>query len=163
MKRTTANILISLPFIALLLDRIRVVKRSVVQGKPSAVQGNANKEPSPQIDSLVKSLKQYNKAYRKGDPLISDAQYDDMIERLSIKDPENTWLKKVEPQFITKEKVFHNPPMLSIKKTYTVDKLRKFLEDMKKTADKIDVVNPTILISPKLVGIAVDWSDGFPA
>ena len=148
MKKTTANILIALPFMALILDRLRVV------------QGNANKEPNPQIDSLVKNIKQYNKAYRKGDSLISDAQYDDMIERLSIKHPENTWLKKVEPQFLTKEKVFHNPPMLSIKKTYTVDKLRKFLEDMKKTADKIGVVNPTILISPKLDGIAVDWSDG---
>ena len=112
------------------------------------------------ISKLVKMLKRYNEAYRKGEPLIQDIEYDELKERLRALDPKNKWLRTVEPEPPTKRrKVFHNPPMLSTKKAYTDDKVRTYLNLLVKTAKKIKAPLPTVVITPKLDGIAVDWSD----
>jgi DNA ligase (NAD+) len=125
------------------------------------VQGGANRAvgEDTEIQRIVDQLKKYNKAYRKGEPLIPDHEYDALIEQLRMVDPKNAYLKKVEPQIVRGKKVFHNPPMLSTKKSYTHAKLRKFLEDMVKASKKIGIDEPTLVITPKLDGIAIDWSD----
>ncbi|MEC7985597.1 MAG: DNA ligase, partial [Myxococcota bacterium] len=69
------------------------------------------------IDALVKDLKKYNTAYRKGEPLISDRKYDELIDTLEELDPDNTFLTELELESIDKNKevvrTFH---MRSIKK-----------------------------------------------
>ena len=113
------------------------------------------------ISKLVAMLKRYNEAYRTGAPLIQDIEYDELKERLRALDPKNKWLLSVEPEPpTTRRKVFHNPPMLSTKKTYDTKKVRTYLNLLVKTAKKIKAPLPTVVITPKLDGIAVDWSDG---
>ncbi len=50
------------------------------------------------IETLVKSLKKYNEAYRSGKPLVSDQEYDSLVEKLKGLDPENPFLQFVEPE-----------------------------------------------------------------
>lgn len=44
--------------------------------------------------TLVQLIKEYNDAYRRGEPLISDEEYDLLVEELKTKDPQNKLLKK---------------------------------------------------------------------
>jgi len=50
------------------------------------------------IETLVKSLKKYNEAYRSGKPLVSDHEYDSLVEKLKELDPDNPFLQFVEPE-----------------------------------------------------------------
>jgi len=43
----------------------------------------------------VKTLTNYNKLYRKGEPIVSDEYYDKLYEELKALDPENPFLKKI--------------------------------------------------------------------
>ena len=44
---------------------------------------------------LVERLTEYNEAYRRGAPLVSDAQYDMLVARLREIDPEHVFLHRV--------------------------------------------------------------------
>ena len=50
------------------------------------------------VDALAQNLEKYNEAYRKGEPLVSDRDYDAFVEELRIIDPEHRYLKRVEPE-----------------------------------------------------------------
>jgi DNA ligase (NAD+) len=113
------------------------------------------------IDKLVKMLKRYNEAYRLGAPLIQDIEYDELIEILRGLDPKNKWLLEVEPTPPAgRRRVFHNPPMLSTKKAYEAKKVEDYLKKLAKSAKKVGLPYATVAITPKLDGIAIDWSDG---
>jgi DNA ligase (NAD+) len=69
---------------------------------------------------LVERLTEYNEAYRRGAPLVSDAQYDLLLARLREIDPDNPFLHRVEPEtFSGKREIRHPVPMLSTDKAYT--------------------------------------------
>ena len=71
------------------------------------------------IDQLAIQLEKYNQAYRSGQPLISDAAYDRLVEELRRRDPQHPFLNTVEPeQFASRREVRHPVPMLSIEKVY---------------------------------------------
>ena len=44
--------------------------------------------------TLVQLIKEYNDAYRRGEPLVSHEEYDLLVEELKTKDPQNKLLKK---------------------------------------------------------------------
>ena len=72
------------------------------------------------MDSLVSRLEKYNSAYRQGQPLVSDAEYDGLVERLRALAPDHPFLQSVEPEtFAGKKKVRHPDPMLSTEKAYS--------------------------------------------
>jgi DNA ligase (NAD+) len=74
------------------------------------------------IDELVDLLTAYNQAYRQGTPMVDDAAYDDVVERLRAIAPDHPFLQAVEPeQFTGRQEVRHPAPMLSIEKAYTVN------------------------------------------
>lgn len=134
-------------------------------------KGSLNRQPDieslkglskkQKISKLVQMLKKYNAAYRSGTPLIDDISYDELKERLRALDAKNKWLLSVEPEpKAGRQKVFHNPPMLSTKKAYTDIKIREYLNRIVSAAKKLGIQNPEVLITPKLDGIAIDWSDG---
>ena len=50
------------------------------------------------LDDLVSQLKRYNLAYRSGQPLISDAEYDGLVEQLRRLAPDHPFLHRVEPE-----------------------------------------------------------------
>ena len=56
------------------------------------------------VENLVKELKYYNEAYRSGDAVISDAEYDTLIEQLKELDPNNSFLDEVGVEISDKER-----------------------------------------------------------
>ena len=68
-------------------------------------------------DEIAQTLNAYNEAYRKGSPLVSDAEYDRLVETLRGLDPDHPFLHAVEPEAFTgKNEIRHPIPMLSTDK-----------------------------------------------
>jgi DNA ligase (NAD+) len=107
------------------------------------------------VEELVDVLKSYNQAYRQGTPIVSDAEYDMLVERLRSIAPEHPFLQAVEPeQFSGKREVRHPTPMLSIEKAYTREQLERFVARVQKEAEAIDLDRVTFRLTPKLDGLA---------
>jgi len=107
------------------------------------------------IKSILTKLKKYNKAYRKGIPLVSDNEYDTLVDKLKRVDPDHDFLHHVEPEkFDSKKEVTHPQPMLSIAKAYLKDDIIKFANRVKKSAKELNIVQYLFKITPKLDGLA---------
>jgi len=107
------------------------------------------------IQKLVEQLQTYNDAYRRGEPLISDAEYDALVERLRKLDPQHPFLSIVEPEaFEGKVEVRHPSPMLSTEKAYTNAQLARFLTRVQKEAGEIGITDVRFRVTPKLDGLA---------
>jgi len=107
------------------------------------------------IQNSVNILRKYNDAYRSGNPIISDKEYDYLVEKLRKIDPNNPFLYTVEPeQFYLKKQIRHPYPMLSIEKAYTKEQLEKFIARVQKKAADIGINEVDFLVMPKLDGIA---------
>ncbi len=107
------------------------------------------------IEALVETLKRYNEAYRSGRPLVSDHEYDSLVEKLRKLDPDHPFLHVVEPEkFEVKREVRHPVPMLSTEKASTKDELEKFLIRVKKAAYEIGIKDVLFKVTPKLDGLA---------
>ena len=107
------------------------------------------------IDSLVQTLEKYNEAYRSGAPLVSDQEYDSLVEKLREMDPEHPFLTTIEPEkFDGKIEIRHPAPMLSIEKAYTRESLTRFISRVKKEAAEIGVYEIMFRVTPKLDGLA---------
>ena len=76
------------------------------------------------IDNLVEQLKIYNQAYRSGESLISDVEYDLLVEQLEELDPNNPFLDTVGIQIADKERERKLPiPMASMNKVKSIEEL----------------------------------------
>jgi len=107
------------------------------------------------IKSILTKLKKYNKAYRKGIPLVSDNEYDTLVDKLKRVDPDHDFLHHVEPEkFDSKKEVTHPQPMLSIAKAYLKDDIIKFANRVKKSAEELHIVQYLFKVTPKLDGLA---------
>jgi len=106
---------------------------------------------------LLETLIRYNEAYRRGAPLVSDHEYDRLLDELKKTDPDNPFFNRVEPEkFEAKKQVRHPVPMLSLEKIYThePDKLTLFVERVKKEAADIGVSDIQFKVTAKLDGLA---------
>jgi DNA ligase (NAD+) len=104
---------------------------------------------------LVERLIEYNDAYRRGVPQVSDAQYDLLLARLREIDPEHPFLHRVEPEtFSGKREIRHPVPMLSTDKAYTPEELERFVARVEKEAGEIGVSEVRYRVTPKLDGLA---------
>ncbi|HCU69911.1 MAG TPA: DNA ligase, partial [Desulfomicrobium sp.] len=64
-----------------------------------------------EADRLAERLAEYNEAYRRGAPVVTDAQYDQLIGRLRELAPEHPFLHRVEPEtFAGKREIRHPAP-----------------------------------------------------
>ena len=106
------------------------------------------------IERRVSELRRYNAAYRAGETLIADAEYDDLIEELRNLDPTNPWLEQVEPESLSGSRVKHGSPMLSTEKAYTRDKLEDWIKRIEKAAAEIGLAEVEFKVTPKLDGLA---------
>jgi len=107
------------------------------------------------IDELVDLLTAYNQAYRQGTPMVDDAAYDDVVERLRTIAPDHPFLQAVEPeQFTGRQEVRHPVPMLSIEKAYIREQLERFVARVQKEADTLGLESATFRLTPKLDGLA---------
>jgi DNA ligase (NAD+) len=106
-------------------------------------------------DEIAQTLNAYNEAYRKGSPLVSDAEYDRLVETLRGLDPDHPFLYAVEPEAFTgKNEIRHPIPMLSTDKAYTKEALERFVTRVCKAAK--DMLREDIIyrVTPKLDGLA---------
>lgn len=107
------------------------------------------------VEELVARLDKYNQAYRSGTPLVSDAEYDGLIEQLRSVAPQHPYLKAVEPEkFAGRREVRHPVPMLSTDKAYTEEQLQRFVNRVDKAAAKLGIADLQFKITPKLDGLA---------
>jgi len=107
------------------------------------------------IESLTAKLEKYNRAYRQGQPLVSDAEYDNLTEELRRLDPEHNFLHQVEAEkFSGRREIRHPQPMLSTEKAYTREALQRFIERVEKCALENDLERPKIRLTAKLDGLA---------
>ena len=107
------------------------------------------------VDKLVQTLEAHNEAYRKGEPQISDAEYDLLVESLRALDPSNPFFDKVEPErFEGKVEVRHPMPMLSTEKAYNEKDLDRFVTRVEKAAAEIGLTRVEFVAMAKLDGLA---------
>lgn len=80
--------------------------------------------------TLVQLIKEYNDAYRRGEPLVSDEEYDLLVEELKTKDPENKLLKKaIIEEIESSDRMERLPiPMYSLEKFKKIDELIEFMK-----------------------------------
>ncbi|MEJ2038526.1 MAG: DNA ligase, partial [Desulfosarcinaceae bacterium] len=107
------------------------------------------------IQQLVDQLETYNRAYRDGQPLVTDQVYDELVEQLRALDPQHPFLTSVEPErFSGRAEVRHASPMLSLEKAYTDEQLQRFFARLAREAELIGVENVVYKAMPKLDGLA---------
>jgi DNA ligase (NAD+) len=94
-------------------------------------------KPKAEIEKLRKELERHNRLYYAGEPEISDYDFDQLLRRLEDLerahpelDDDNSPTRRVGGapivgDFVT---VVHDPPMLSIENTYTLDEFREWHE-----------------------------------
>ena len=111
---------------------------------------------STEISQRIHDLDRYNQAYRDGKPLITDLEYDILVEELRSWDPNNTFFERVEAESIKGQSVTHTIPMLSTEKAYTEPELASFVDRIFKEAKKLDIPQQEIQfrVTPKLDGMA---------
>lgn len=107
------------------------------------------------VEQLVSELEKYNQAYRAGEPLISDREYDQLVEKLRAVDPDHPFLHRVEPEvFSARREVRHPMPMLSTEKAYTTEALTRFVARVEKAATEIGLSDVRFRVTVKLDGLA---------
>jgi len=73
------------------------------------------------IDELVKEIEKHDKAYWSGNPIISDREYDVLIQKLREIDPNHHLVNKIHtPATEGSKKVIHKNPMRSLAKVYSI-------------------------------------------
>ncbi|MCD6534557.1 MAG: DNA ligase, partial [Deltaproteobacteria bacterium] len=107
------------------------------------------------LQLLVDRLQKYNRAYRQGKPLISDTEYDNLVEELRVLAPKHPFLHQVEPEkFPGRREIRHPQAMLSTEKAYTKEALARFIERAEKSAAENQLPAPNFRLTPKLDGLA---------
>ena len=115
-------------------------------------------------DDLADFCQTANLAYRSGNPIISDQDYDFIyLPTLKQRLPGHSLFKSIEPegQGFSEEKVLLPELMLSTDKAYSWDEIRKWIERLEKSAIEINLELSLIQIkaTPKLDGFA-GFDDG---
>lgn len=105
-----------------------------------------------EIEKLVSQLRAANDAYREGNPVMSDREYDNLEHQLMKLDPSNDWFKQGVNDKAPDSRKFRLPhPMMSLSKVKSIDKIREWFYSMV-PADKADKV--TIIAAPKFDGLS---------
>ena len=106
---------------------------------------------------LAKTLTKANNAYRAGTPIMSDAEYDALVEELRGTDPDHPFLHQVEPEpelLFQGSKVRHVTPMLSTDKAYATSELAAFFQRVLVVAASLGIGKVLFRATPKLDGLS---------
>jgi len=102
------------------------------------------------VENLVKQLTQYNEAYRLGEPIVSDAEYDVLVEQLEELDPTNSFFDNVGIKVADKERERKLPiTMASMNKIKSMDEVADWCR-LKGIPTNTDVV-----LTPKYDGLSL--------
>jgi len=102
------------------------------------------------VETLVEQLKTYNAAYRSGESLISDTEYDLLIEQLEELDPNNPFLDTIGIEISDKERERKLPIiMASMNKVKSIEELHDWarLKGIPLTTN--------VILTPKFDGLSL--------
>lgn len=81
------------------------------------------------LSSFMRELKNFNTAYRKGDPLISDRQYDALTKALKEQYPDHDWFSQIEPSLIPENRKAKLPvQMKSLNKVLSIEEFNAWIK-----------------------------------
>ena len=102
---------------------------------------------------LAELVRYHNRRYWElGEPEISDARYDELVEALRRLDPENPLLAELQSPAVAAEgKVRHAEPMLSLDKAYSLDAVLEWARKFARSPREL------LLVEPKYDGISVNY------
>jgi DNA ligase (NAD+) len=103
---------------------------------------------------LVEKIENANEAYRKGEPMISDTEYDTLLEELEVMNPNHPLLDKVGLEVSNDRKVKLPIIMASMNKVKTVDSIF----DWFRTKDIPS--NTKLVLTPKYDGLSLCTDEG---
>lgn len=101
------------------------------------------------IDRIVEKIKEANKAYREGNSIMSDYEYDKLLETLYDYDPENELFSKVGVEVIDETRKSLLPiPMFSMNKIKTIEEIYSWI--------RLKNINPNteFVATPKFDGLS---------
>lgn len=103
------------------------------------------------VDSvkLEKQIRYYNNAYRRGEQIISDAEFDDLVELLYKVNPNSDWFKKGIQDEVEERKAKLPIPMYSLEKVKTYEEVLKWISSC-----NLDFYDK-LVITPKYDGISL--------
>lgn len=102
------------------------------------------------IDRIVAKLEEANDKYRQGNPIMSDYDYDQLLETLLEYDPENEYFNKVGIEVLDDSRKVKLPiPMFSMNKIKTMEEISDWcrLKGISK--------NEEVIITPKFDGLSL--------
>jgi NAD-dependent DNA ligase len=102
------------------------------------------------IDRIVEKLEEANDKYRQGNPIMSDYDYDQLLETLLEYDPENEYFNKVGIEVLDDSRKVKLPiPMFSMNKIKTMEEISDWcrLKGISK--------NEVVIITPKFDGLSL--------
>lgn len=103
------------------------------------------------IRKLEKKIAECNEAYKNGERLIPDTEYDNLVEQLRTIDPENSLVSKVQNDVPSSKELkfnFGGNPMLSLNKVYSTEDLIKWMKSVSRDG------NEEFLLQPKYDGLS---------
>lgn len=122
---------------------------------------------SDRIAELAELLRKYKDAYYNGQPLVSDAAYDELEDELRGLDPANPVLKSVGAPALAVtewEKARHAIPMGSLNKVVNEEELAQWAErcDQLAVESSLSPIATSLLVTEKLDGLslAVNYEKG---
>ena len=103
---------------------------------------------------LLENIKKYNEAYRQGAPIISDAEYDQLIDELKTLDPNNDWFNQIEPSPVSNKRKVKLPiPMKSLNKVKSLPEIQNWIKSLSISP------NDTVVVTPKFDGLSLLYSE----
>lgn len=104
--------------------------RGVIQKVGRMELGSGKKLPQAklaEIKQLANRIETHRLAYERGEPTISDYDYDALEEQLRQLDPQHPLLQKPGAEVTIEAKAVHAVPLLSLQKTYSVSDLHSWI------------------------------------
>lgn len=101
-------------------------------------------------ETCLELIKKANEEYRKGSPIMSDADYDELVNELRQLDPNNDWFKHIEPAPVNNGRKRKLPiPMKSLNKVKSMVELKKWVTALSLSSDT------PLVIMPKFDGLSL--------
>lgn len=85
-------------------------------------------------------IRRYNDAYRKGNPLVTDREFDQLVEQLQELNPDSEWFKKGVQDKVSEDRKEKLPiPMFSLEKVKSHEEILRWIKsiDLKSTDELI--------------------------
>lgn len=102
------------------------------------------------MNGLESKIYQYNEAYRSGNPIITDQEYDNLVEQLKIEKPDSELFKKGIIESPKKNRKQKLPiPMFSLDKCKSITEIKNWLKSNNISESEL------LIITPKFDGISL--------